>query len=204
MKLNLKKTALFFLVATVFIGCDKNKGKTSIKSSTTTNPTFSFKESEMKTVDLSTISDYVNVIMKLPKNAKVIKNGNGMIDILLDKNYIVTVSQCLIMSNFKLKELIVNQKKLFLDESSISLKGIITREEPNGFIYTSQIKTEENGRKYEPEHHFSYSFTNNKEMYTVYDNVPIELIGQSGNGLIYTKNNANALYDWVKASVKIK
>jgi hypothetical protein len=201
-QLKFKKTAMFFLVATVFISCGKNKDKTVIKSETTTISGFSFKESEMKTVDLSTISDYVNVIMKIPKSAKVIKNGNGNIDILLNKNYIITVDSSVFISDFGLKELVENKKSLFLKENFSTVKGIITREEPNGFVYITQIKTEENGTKYEPEHHFSYSFANEKEMYTVYDIRPLDNFSMPGS--TYTEANANALYNWVKASVKIK
>jgi hypothetical protein len=203
MKYYFKKILYLIVSTSTLLSCKKNVTNIQ-KLNSAKSLDFSFKEYDLKTVDLSTVSYYVHIIMKVPKNAKVIKNGNGMIDILLNKNYVVTVNQVSFYENYGVKESIKSQKEFFIDESTISYKGNIIKEDSNGFIYTSQLKTAENGHRYDIEHHFSYSFTNGQTMYEVYDSEPLEKMTTDGNGRIYTKENANALYNWVKSSMKIK
>ena len=205
MKIYSKNFGKIILILIFIVSCNEKKitHKEAITNTkTTTNSSFSFVESDMKIVDLSTVSDYVNVIMKIPTNAKVIKNGNGNIDILLNKNYIITVDSSVFLESYGLKESVANRKSLYLDESFCCKKGIITRQEPNGFVYFGQTKDAENITKNEPEYHFSYSFTNGKEMYTIHDSRPLDNFDMPGS--TYTEANANTLYDWVKSSAKIK
>ncbi len=169
------------------------------ESTTTENaPVINIDVTGWEATDLSTISPLTPVIVNLPKGVKMEKNGNGGVDIMLNEAYTITVSN-LAVSNAA--EAIKYFKDLSINNSSYQ-NGTVVKEEANGIIYTMQMKDEANGTKYQPESHFGVVVEKDGAIYTIQDVRPLDNFFLSGS--TYTLDNAQKLYDAIKASAKAK
>jgi len=148
--------------------------------------------------NLKDVSPMVNVTMKVPKDAKVEKNGNGGVDITLTDTYALTVST-LAVSN--IAEAMTGDKSLSIGHSSYQ-NGKVLTEEPNGMVYTMQMKDEANGTKYEPEFHFAFYLDKEGAIYSIQDTKPMSA-PISTPGSTYSEALAKQVYGIVKASAKV-
>lgn len=160
-------------------------------------PTTVINEADWELKDLHTVAPLINVSMKVPKNAKLEKNGNGGVDITISPTYMLTVSSQAVSS---IKESMDGDKSYTVGNSSY-INGKVLSEEPNGFVYTYQMKTEENGTTYQPEAHFAFYLEKDGAIYSVTD--PRSLDAFSAPGSAWTEENAKKVYAIVKASAKI-
>ncbi|HPH65512.1 MAG TPA: hypothetical protein PLF40_07200 [Kofleriaceae bacterium] len=154
-------------------------------------------EADWELKDLHSIAPLINVSMKVPKTAKLEKNGNGGVDITISPTYMLTVSSQAVSN---IKEAMDSEKSYTVGNSSY-INGKVLSEEPNGFVYTYQMKTEENGNTYQPEAHFAYYLEKDGAIYAVTD--PRSLDAFSTPGSAWTEDNAKKVYAIVKASAKI-
>lgn len=166
---------------------------------TTAAPTITIDATSWVATDLSTVSLMIPVILNLPKDAKMEKNGNGGVDIKLNEAYTITVSN-IAVSN--IKEAIESDKSLTVNNTSSYKNGKVSIEEPNGFVYSMQMIDESNGTKYEPEAHFYSYLEKDGAIYSINDVRPMDNFFLSGN--TYTEANAKTIYDVVKSSAKMK
>jgi hypothetical protein len=157
-------------------------------------PTMTVNEADWVMKDLKATAPLINISMKVPKDAKLEKNGNGGVDITLNDFYMLTVSN-LAVSN--VAEAIKSDKSLTVENTSYINPKVLT-EEPNGFIYTIQMKTEENGNKYEPEVHFAFYVEKDGAIYSIQD----QKKSFSTPGSAYSDAIAKKIYAIVKGSAK--
>lgn len=201
----MKKTSYFIALAgiTILASCGAPSDKTespvvaeaSIEAAPI--PTLAVNEAEWVEQNLSTISSFINISVKLPKDAKLEKNGNGGVDVRINDFYMLTVS-AIAVSN--IKEGIESAKSLTVNNASSYINGKVLVEEPNGFAYSMQMKDEENGIKYEPEAHFAYYIEKEGAVYSILDQRPLD--NYSVSGAAYSEDIANKVYAIIKASAK--
>ena len=162
-------------------------------------PTMTINEADWELKDLSPFAAMMPVSMKVPKGAKIEKNGNGGVDITISDFYIITVSQIAMGS---VKENIADDKKMTVDNTSYK-DGKVEVDDPDGFVYTHQMKDEANGIKYKPQSHFYYYFTSGPEgaMFSVHDDKPLS--GPSVPDQAYTLEIAKQVYAIVKSSATV-
>ncbi len=194
--------ALFFLSSCGGSTETKNTTaeSTTSTSETTTAPVINIDPSSWVATDLSAISTMVPVIVNLPKDAKMEKNGNGGVDIKLNDAYTITVSTSLAIST--VKEGIESDKSLTIKNTTSYKDGKAIIDEANGFVYSMQMNDEANGTKYEPEAHFYCYLEKDGAIYSINDIRPMDNFFLPGN--TYTAENAKKLYDAVKTSAKLK
>ena len=195
-------------IALSFASCGGSSTKGSSSSSdsakgTTTQtpaaaaPTMTINEADWVDQDLSTIAPLIHITMKVPKGAKMEKNGNGGVDIRVSDFYMMTVSALAVSS---VKEAMDGDKSLTINSSSY-MNGKTLSEEANGMVYTMQMKTEANGTTYEPEVHFAYYIGKpDGAFYSVMDVRPLD--NYSVRGSAYSADIANKIYAIVKGSAK--
>ncbi len=174
---------------------------TTDNTGSTTNenaPVITIDTNGWEATDLSALSPLTPIILNLPKGVKMEKNGNGGVDVFLNNAYQITVSNLAVSS---LAEALDNLKALGINHSSYQ-NGKIEKEDPKGFVYTYQMKDEENGTKYQPESHFCYVVDKDGAFYTIQDVRPLDNFFLAGS--TYTLDNAQKLFDAVKASAKVK
>ncbi|MBA3456601.1 MAG: hypothetical protein H0T42_26160 [Deltaproteobacteria bacterium] len=163
---------------------------------TAKGPTLTINEADWVEKDLTTVSPMIHVTMKVPKDAKLEKNGNGGVDITLAPHYVITVSN---MAVSNAAEALANRKALTLEHTGY-INGKVLTEEPNGFIYTMQMKTEENGNTYQPEVHWAVALDKEGAIYLIYDERSMD--GFSTPGSAWSEALAKQVYAIVKASAK--
>jgi hypothetical protein len=204
--LNMKTTSYFMAVASIAIiaSCGAPSEKTETPAAVETSsmetapaPTLSINEAEWVEQNLNPISSSINISVKLPKDAKLEKNGNGGVDIRINDFYMLTVSA---MGVSNIKEGIDNEKSLTINNASSYINGKVLMEEPNGFEYSMQMKDEENGIKYEPETHFAYYVEKDGAIYSISDVRPLD--NYSVRGSAYNEDIANKVYAIIKSSAK--
>lgn len=166
-------------------------------SMATPTPTMAINETDWVEKNLNTVSPMINISMKLPKDAKMEKNGNGGVDIRMSDFYMITVSGLAVGS---IKEAIEGEKSLTVNNASSYINGKVLAEEPNGFEYTMQMKDEENGIKYEPETHFAYYIEKDGAIYSIQDQRPLDNFSVKGSA--YNADIANKIYAIIKSSAK--
>ncbi len=150
-------------------------------------------------VDLSTIAPMIHVTMNVPTDAKMEKNGNGGVDIMLNKAYTITVSM---NASSSVADAITSDKSLSVTNTTSYMNGKAIVDEPNGFVYSMQMKDEANGNKYEPEAHFAFYLEKDGAIYSIMDARPMDNMFLAGS--TYSEENAKKLYDLVKGSATIK
>ena len=187
---------------------DKGKSTSPDSTKTTTDqpaatgtsaaaPTMTVNEADWEVKDLSTVAPLIHISMKVPKGAKMEKNGNGGVDIRVSDFYLITVSALAVSSA---KEALDDVKSLSIKSSSY-MNGKALSEEDNGIVYTMQMNTEANGTKYEPEVHFAYIIGKpDGAFYSVADARPLDNFSVPGSA--YSADIANKIYAIVKGSAK--
>lgn len=159
-------------------------------------PTLTITEADWVEKDLSTVSPMIHVSMKVPKNAKLEKNGNGGVDITLAPHYVIQVSN---MAVSNAAEALANRKALSIEHTGY-INGKVLTEEPTGFVYTMQMKTEENGNTYQPEVHWAVALDKEGAIYLINDERSMD--GYSTPGSAWSEALARQVYAIVKASAK--
>ncbi len=160
-------------------------------------PTMTVNEGEWVSKNLHDVAPLINVTMKVPKDAKLEKNGNGGVDVRVNEFYMLTVSQLAVSG---IPEAIKSDKSLTVERTDSYINTKVLSEEPNGFVYTMQMKDEANGTKYQPEAHFAYYLDKEGAIYSVQDQKPLDAWSTPGSA--YSPEIANKVYAIVKASTK--
>jgi hypothetical protein len=190
---------LALALAFTFAGCKSKSGDNAGGGGGETSPapkapTMTVNEADWVVTDLKATSPMINLSMKVPKDAKLEKNGNGGVDVILNDFYMLTVSN-LAVSN--VAEAIKSDKSLTVESTSYVNPKVLT-EEPNGFVYTIQMKPEENGTKYEPEAHFAFYVEKDGAIYSIQD----QRKSFTAPGSAYSDAIATKIYAIVKGSAK--
>ena len=159
-------------------------------------PTLKINEADWVEKNLKDVSPLINVTIKAPKDATFEKNGNGGVDIKLAGFYMLTVGNLAVGG---IKEAIEWGNSSSIGDSSFK-DGKKLLEEANGFVFTYQMKDEENGTKYAPESHFYYIIEKDGAVYSVNDTKPMDAF--STPAAAYTEALARQVYGLVKASAK--
>jgi len=159
-------------------------------------PALKITEADWVEKDLSTVAPMIHVSMKVPKDAKLEKNGNGGVDILLAPHYLITVSAMAVSNP---AEALKNQKELTIESTSY-MNGKVVSEEANGLIYSMQMKTEQNGNTYQPETHFVFVVDKDGAIYSIHDERSMD--GFSTPGSAWSEELAKQVYAIVKGSAK--
>jgi len=159
-------------------------------------PKLTINEADWVEKNLKDVSPMINVTIKAPKDATFEKNGNGGVDIKLAGFYMLTVGNLAVGS---LKDALEWGNASSIGDSSFK-DGKKLLEEPNGFVFTYQMKDEENGTKYSPESHFYYFLEKDGAVYSVNDTKPMDAF--STPAAAYTEALARQVYGLVKASAK--
>ena len=160
--------------------------------------TITINEADWVVKNLKDVSPMINVSMKVPKDAKLEKNGNGGVDVQINDVYQLTVSQ-LAVSN--IAEAMTSDKSLTIGHSSY-INGKVVTEEPTGMVYTMQMKDEANGIKYQPEFHFAHYLEKDGAIYSVQDAKPLSSPLDTP-GSTYSEALAKQVYGIVKGSAKV-
>jgi hypothetical protein len=159
-------------------------------------PALAINEADWVEKDLSTVSPMIHVSMKVPKDAKLEKNGNGGVDITVAKHYVITVSAMAVSNP---AEALTNRKALTIEHSGY-INGKVLTEEPTGFVFTMQMKTEENGNTYQPEVHWAHVVDKEGAIYLIHDERPLDAWDTPGSA--WSEDLAKKVYAIVKASAK--
>ena len=160
-------------------------------------PAMVINEADWEVKDLHTVAPLINVSMKVPKGAKLEKNGNGGVDITISPTYMLTVSNMAVSS---VKEGLDSSKSLSVGNTSSYINGKVISEEPNGYVYSMQMKTEENGNTYQPEAHFAFYVEKEGIFYEVSDPRPLDAFMAPGS--TWSEDTAKKVYEIVKGSAK--
>ena len=161
-------------------------------------PTMTINEAEWEAKDLHAVAPLINVTMKVPKTAKLEKNGNGGVDITVSPFYLITVSAIAVSNIAEGKK---SDKSLTVERTDKYINAKVITEEPNGFVYTVQMKTEENGNTYQPEAHFAYYLDKDGAIYSIADERPLDAYSTPGSA--YSPEIATKVYGIVKGSAKV-
>lgn len=157
-------------------------------------PKLTINEADWVAKNLKEVSPMINVTIKAPKDATFEKNGNGGVDIKLAPFYMLTVGN-LAVGNMK-DALEWGNSSSINDSSFKDGKKLV--EDPNGFVFTYQMKDEANGTKYAPESHFYYFIEKDGAVYSVNDSKPMDAFSTPPQA--YTEALARQVYGLVKAS----
>jgi hypothetical protein len=197
----MNRTITIFATLALTLGiasCKKKEGDSGSASSETAKaPTMAINEADWVAKDLNTVAPLIHVTMKVPKDAKLEKNGNGGVDVHVSDFYMLTVSAIAASS---VKETMESDKSLTIKNTSY-INGKVISEEPSGFVYSMQMKDEANGTKYQPEAHFAVYLEKDGAIYSVLDQKPMEAFSTPGSA--YTEDIAKKVYAIVKGSAKI-
>lgn len=176
----------------------ENAAEAKTETAAAEAPKTTINEADWAETDLSTTSTMVPVSMKVPKDAKLEKNGNGGVDIRINPVYLITAGNYAVST---VKEAIDDAKKMTISNSGYK-NGKVISEDANGFVYSYQMNDEANGTKYEPEAHFFYALEKDGAVYTIQDARPLDNFSLAGSA--YTEEVASKLYNLVKGSAKVK
>lgn len=175
---------------------DKSSDKT-VEAPADKAPSIKINEADWAVKDLHEVAPLIHVSMKVPKDAKLEKNGNGGVDIKIAEAYMLTVSAIAVSNIDEAKK---SDKSLTTENASSYINGKILSEDPSGFVYTMQMKTEANGHAYQPEAHFAVYLEKDGAIYSILDQRPLESF--SAPGSTYSEALAKQVYGLVKGSAK--
>lgn len=176
---------------------------TTDKTGTTTQQTSNVKilkvnEADWVDTDLGSTASLVPITVKLPKDAKLEKNGNGGVDITINDYYVITVSQQAVSSK---EELIAGAKSLTVNRTDYYEKSKVLIDEPNGFVFTQKPKDEATF-KYSPESHFFYCLeTEGQAFFSFQDNEAFGSMNLDGND--FPEDVARKVYEIIKQSARL-
>jgi hypothetical protein len=193
-----------FALASTVAACSSKKDDAATSAAKTAAgapaaaPTLTINEADWVEKDLSTVAPLAAITMKVPKDATLEKNGNGGVDIKIGSFYMITVTASAVSS---IAEGIKDQKSLTTESSSYQ-NGKVLAEEPNGFVYSMQMKTEDNGTTYQPEAHFAFYVEKDGAVWEIHDERPLDAFDLPGSA--WSEALAKQVYGIVKASAKAK
>jgi hypothetical protein len=177
---------------------DSGDNKSSADATKANVPTMTVDEASWIATDLSTVAPRVHVSMKLPKDVKKEKNGNGGVDVHINDWYDITISN---NASNSVKEAMNDDKSLSINKKESYINGKLLVDEPNGFVCTYQMKDEANGTKYQPEAHFVFYLEKDGAIYSIQDARPLSNYSIAGSA--YSEAIAKQIYNLVKGSAKI-
>jgi hypothetical protein len=189
--------ASLVLVTSAACKGDDAGGGSSGKPAEGKAPTMTVDESTWEVKDLKETSQFTNISMKVPKDAKLEKNGNGGVDIRVNDFYLLTVSNTAISN---IAEGIKGDKSLTVERTDRNKMAKIVHEEPNGFVYTTQMKDEANGTQYQPESHFVWYVEKEGAFWSIQSARPLDNFSVPGSA--YSEEIAKKIFEIVKASAK--
>ena len=172
---------------------DETGGDTAAKA-----PSMTINDADWVAKNLHDVAPLINITMRVPKAAKLEKNGNGGVDITVSPFYMLTVS-AIAVSN--VAEGIKSDKSMTVDAKDRYINIKVLADEPNGFVYTYQMKDEENGTKYQPEAHFAFYVEKDGAIYSILDQRPLDAFSTPGSA--YSQDIATKVYAIVKGSAKV-
>ena len=193
----------FYMVcmAVAFSSCGQPSASgnenTDAPEKTAAGPKLVINEADWVDTDLSGISNLTPISVKLPKDAKLEKNGNGGVDATINDFYVISIGQPY-ASN--LKELIEGNKSLTIGRTSAYKNIKLFVDEPNGFVFTFQMQDEANGFQYEPEAHFYYAIETEGGAHFSFQDSHSTF---SVPGSSYPVENAKKVYEIIKKSAKV-
>ena len=161
-------------------------------------PTMKIDESTWVMTDLSPVSSMIPVSLKLPKDVKKEKNGNGGVDVHISDWYDITISS---NASSSVKEAMTGDKSLSINKTESYINGKLLIDEPNGFVCSYQMKDEANGNKYQPESHFVFYLEKDGAIYSIQDARPLSNFSIAGSA--YSEAIAKQIFGSVKGSAKI-
>ena len=197
------RLSTYFVLALSLTACGKKgadgdkPAATADKATEAAAPSIKINEADWVVKDLHDTAPLIHVSMKVPKDAKLEKNGNGGVDVKIADTYMLTVSAIAVSSIDEGKQ---SDKSLTVGNASSYINGKVLSEDPNGFVYTMQMKTEENGHTYQPEAHFAYYLNKDGAIYSILDARPLEAFSTPGS--TYSEALAKQVYGLVKGSAK--
>ena len=197
------RLSTYFVLALSLTACGKKgadgdkPGATADKATEAAAPGIKINEADWVVKNLHDTAPLINISMKVPKDAKLEKNGNGGVDVKVADAYMLTVSAIAVSSIDEGKQ---SDKSLTVGNASSYINGKVLSEDPNGFVYTMQMKTEENGHTYQPEAHFAYYLNKDGAIYSILDQRPLEAFSAPGG--TYSEALAKQVYGLVKGSAK--
>jgi hypothetical protein len=196
----MKKTMLFMGAAALLMltSCGGSKkgtpaGDTGKEAAV---PTMTVNEADWEVKNLHDVSPLVNVSLKLPKTAKMEKNGNGGVDVMVNDFYTIEVSAPLAVGS--LKEARDGDLSLTINKATTFKNGKLITDEPNGFVYSVQMNDEANGTTYQPEAHFVFYLESEGVINSIKDARPMGNFFVPGSA--YSEAIAKQVYAIVKAS----
>ena len=195
------------LVLVFTLGCDgatsdaKSAGKPQAAGDAPANaqpetPTLEIDEASWVETNLGQTASLIPVTVKLPKTAKLTKNGNGGVDIVLADHYMITVSNLAVSTA---KEAVEWGEALTINHSSYK-NGKKVVDDPAGFVFTHQMNDEANGHTYEPESHFVYALEKEGAVYAFRGERTPDAFMTPGSA--YPEELAKKVYGIVKQSAK--
>ncbi|HEX9980924.1 MAG TPA: hypothetical protein VGB50_10225 [Flavobacterium sp.] len=187
------------LSAFLLIACgNASSGKVELADAENPEPAIAamvVNDADWVDTDLGKYSYLVPVTVKLPKDAKLERNGNGGVDARLNDFYVITISAQAVSS---IPELIKGAKSLTIGKTSRYKNISLLVDEPVGFVYTYQMNDEANGFAYQAQSHFFYAFERDGMFYSFEDNQA----GINVPGSAYTEQLARNAYKIIKSSAK--
>jgi hypothetical protein len=171
--------------------------ETEAAAETAKTPIYVVNEADWVETDLSGTSTLTPIIVKLPKDAVLERNGNGGVDVKIAEDYVISVYAQAVSS---MEELIKANKSLTTGrtEQYVDIKTI--KDEPNGFVFTYTMKPEANGAAYNPESHFFFALEGkDKAFFSLSDSASMTMSEK-----VYTEEAASKVYEIIKSSAKVK
>ena len=160
-------------------------------------PIYVVNEADWVETDLSATSSLTPIIVKLPKDAVLEKNGNGGVDVKIAEDYVISVYAQAVSS---MEELIKGNKELTVGRTAQYVDIKTVKDEPTGFVFTYTMKPEANGATYNPESHFFYALkTDGGAFFSLSDSASMTM-----GDKVYTEEAAQKVYDIIKSSAKVK
>jgi len=177
-------------------GGSSNASADAQKQEAATTEKMTINDADWVETDLSSVSSMTPVLVRLPKDAKMEKNGNGGVDIKIGNSYMLTVSN---LASSSVKEAMDSDKSLTVNTKSGYKNQKTEMDEAMGFVYTYQMNDEANGTTYEPESHFFAYVEKDGAIYSIKDDKQSFDVKNS----FFTADMAKQVYGIVK-SMKVK
>ncbi|WP_294821814.1 hypothetical protein [uncultured Flavobacterium sp.] len=203
----MKKTIIMALMLSMALySCKDNKDtaaegaatETEAAAETAKTPIYVVNEADWVETDLSGTSSLTPIIVKLPKDAVLEKNGNGGVDVKIAEDYVISVYAQAVSS---MEELIKGNKELTVGRTQQYVDIKTVKDEPNGFVFTYTMKPEANGATYNPESHFFFALeTEGKAFFSLSDSSSMTM----SDDKVYTEEAATKVYEIIKNSAKVK
>jgi hypothetical protein len=147
--------------------------------------------------DLATVVPTVRVTMRIPKNAELLANSDGGVEVRVTDFYHLTISP---VAAKTVADAISGDKRFTVDRADYQSTKLLA-EEPSGYVYWVHAKDDAMGRKFEPEVHFAHYVEKGGAVYSIIDLRPMDSYATPGS--VYSEQVARQVYEIVKASAKV-